>query len=323
VRSIYSSTDDEGIGGQHTLLAMSRQCPNVQKLNLRHDGMRGQWDKCLVALTAAFPQLTELRLSNIRLSVQGFASALSHCKCLESLEMSGPFHKSSTTVICEEIALPTLKSLKIHTQYWSDAILIAVGQNCAQLETLILFQSIVYVNSQQVTDVGVRAVLEGCPLLRETDVQYALYISHDLRIELAKRSRLTYFDSQDWWGMERPVLEVLKVSPTLRELHLQNCDWLTDADLAVCAVHCPLLETLVLSDCPRVTNAGVRALVTGLASTLRTVHLSCYQLGDDSVYAIAAHCPLLEHFTSFRRISATALAKLSECCVNLNRKRNN
>jgi hypothetical protein len=72
----------------------------------------------------------------------------------------------------------------------SDEVLIAIGQRCAKLETLQMFELAEYRRVYAVTDLGVRAVLQGCPLLRETDVEYATGISGELRTELV---RLGYF----------------------------------------------------------------------------------------------------------------------------------
>jgi hypothetical protein len=47
--------------------------------------------------------------------------------------------------------------------------------------------SLYFLRLRTVTDAGARAVLQGCPRLRNTDVEYAIGISHPLRLELIKR----------------------------------------------------------------------------------------------------------------------------------------
>jgi hypothetical protein len=49
----------------------------------------------------------------------------------------------------------------------SDAVLVAIGRRCAKLETLEIFEPAEFTSGFKVTDAGLRAVLEGCPLLRE------------------------------------------------------------------------------------------------------------------------------------------------------------
>jgi hypothetical protein len=97
----------------------------------------------------------------------------------------------------------------------------------------------------------VGALLQGCPLLRETDHEYAGGISDDLRVELARRLRLTSTDFKHWTNRcSYLAQEVLKVSPNLTSVRF----WIrtSDATLAVCAQHCPQLQELNLSGTRRV-----------------------------------------------------------------------
>jgi hypothetical protein len=86
-----------------------------------------------------------------------------------------------------EIALPSLTYLELYSRCMTDAALIAIGERCTKLETLRVFMPKGLLSELQITDVGVRAVLQGCLLLRVTDVEYAVGISTELRLALAKR----------------------------------------------------------------------------------------------------------------------------------------
>jgi hypothetical protein len=112
---------------------------------------------------------------------------------------------------------------------------------------------------------------------------------------------------------------LLKVSPNLTTLNCEGCSgYLSDATLAACAQHCPLVHTVVLHKCCYLTNSGVRVLVSSLANTLRCVKLQqCCQLSDDAVQAIAEHCPLLEEITCTMNVSDAAVVKLAEGCPEL------
>jgi hypothetical protein len=74
----------------------------------------------------------------------------------------------------------------------------AIGQRCSQLVTLKVFLMNSTSTALRITDSGVRAVLQGCPLLRETDVEYAAGISTELRVELARRRNLNAFLAYTW-----------------------------------------------------------------------------------------------------------------------------
>jgi hypothetical protein len=172
-------------GCQQAMGYVARWRPNVQKLNVRVGGL---WDKCLLMLALAFQRLTVLSLSNLKISTHGLAAALTHCSALEHLKI-----ETECEAVPVEIALPTLRSIDFVSRGWSDAVMTAIGRKCARSETLLLVGSS-ELSRYGVTDAGVRAVLEGCPLLRETDVEYAAGISEDLRIELARRRNLTTLD---------------------------------------------------------------------------------------------------------------------------------
>jgi hypothetical protein len=130
-----------------------------------------------------------------------------------------------------EVALPTLQELSVTNCQATDATMAAIGSNCPLLHTLMVFEG------NKITNVGVRAVLQGCPLLRETDVKHAK-ISLDLRVELAKRARLKSITFCDWPGVDnRMAQSVLKVSASLTYLRLPR-ECAVDATLAACVLHC-------------------------------------------------------------------------------------
>jgi hypothetical protein len=172
----------------------------------------------------------------------------------------------------------------------------------------------------RIDDEGVLAVLQGCPLLRETDVESAEGISDELRVELARQHNFTQLDLTLWRDTTEELLqEVLKVSPNLTNLNAGLfVGRFTDATLAVCAQYCPRLKILHLNGLHRITDDGVKHLVSIVGRGLRDVGLfCCAQLGDGSVLAIAEHCPLLEKFFPRPKMSDAAMARLAECCVYL------
>jgi hypothetical protein len=162
---------------QTNVLEVAKSCPNVQKLKVYGDG---PWAISLPVLAKAFQSLTVMTLEAVKLPKQCLAAALVHCRYLEKLKIR------AGSAVPTEVAIPSLKSIILWCSGLTDEILSAIGQHCAGLETLWVFGSSTEVG-YAVSEVGVRAVLEGCPLLRETDVEYAAGINEDLRIELARR----------------------------------------------------------------------------------------------------------------------------------------
>jgi hypothetical protein len=97
-----------------------------------------------------------------------FSKVLQQCVALEHLEIM-----TDCQAIPVDAAVPSLKSLKSCSRYMSDAVLLAIGRRCAELETLEIFEPAEFTSDFEVTDAGLRAVLQGCPLLREIDVEKA------------------------------------------------------------------------------------------------------------------------------------------------------
>jgi hypothetical protein len=307
----YFRSDIEIIS-EHVLI-IAKWCPNIQQLKVRGEQtehIAAFWGKHVDVLTKSCRKLTDLSLRYIELTAQRMAAALNRCEGLQRLAICNYVGGA----IPVEIAIPTLKSLECRSPGLTDAVLRAIGQRCAKLEKLIVFRS-----EQQGTDVGVRAVLQGCPLLQETDVEYAEGISTELRMELARRRNLTALRTRDWVGMDDELAQgVLKASPNLIRLMCNSCcEWLTDVTLAVCAQHCPRVQHIELLCCPRITNNAVRVLVSSLVN-LRSVDLSgCSQLTDDTMLAIAEHCPALERILCAINVSDAAVVKLAEGCAEL------
>jgi hypothetical protein len=81
-----------------------------------------------------------------------------------------------------EVAISSLTHLDIRgCARVADALLFAVAENCQALQTFNVFRQ------SGTTGAGVSALLEGCPLLRDTDVQYAYDLDRELCLELVRR----------------------------------------------------------------------------------------------------------------------------------------
>jgi hypothetical protein len=298
---------------QKELQEVQKWCPNVQHLDVCVWHTEVPWGEQIIAFTKSHPKLLSLALSCNPLTEKALASALSHCECLQSLAIYNP-------VVPEEIAIPTLKSIRCDFESITEAVLFAIGRRCTILETLIMFKPAQYTAEHFISNAGVRAVLQGCPLLWNTDVHHAEYLSRELWIALVRRRNMRTFNTDDWERMDNELAqELLKASPNLTTVSFQwGSDWLTDATLAVCARYCLKVATITATGCPLISNESVQLLASSLASNLRSVRFDgCPQLSDDAVLAIAEHCPLLERVAFTASVSDAAVVKLAESCAEL------
>jgi hypothetical protein len=210
---------------QQTLLEIAQRCPDIHTAVVRCDEVE-DWGECLVVSTKTLTRLTCLSLTGITVSRAQLATILSHCTQLQSLNV-----RSYDAVIPVDIALPTLKSLMAYSNSLSDEVLIAIGQRCATLQTLHMFKLSRWNAARlRISDVGVRAVLQGCPLLRDTDVEKAKDISPELRLEMARRRCYTDLKFYQWEGVTEVLArDILRVCPNLTHLNCKTCDGFTDA----------------------------------------------------------------------------------------------
>lgn len=213
---------------------IARLCPNTETLRVLSESQPSfSCDKIFLQLTSAFQCLNDLRLNCFQISAKGLKAILQHCSMLTSLEL---FYFAPTMPVM--IALPRLTSLVV----WDcgkvpEAVLLAVATNCPQLETLLMFQEM----DENPTDAAVQLLLQGCPLLNMVDAEFATGLSHELRMDLARRSRYTQLElhSTSWTHADAELVMCLfRQSPNLKTLLAMHSAGLTDEALEVCAQHC-------------------------------------------------------------------------------------
>lgn len=302
-----------GINGdpQRYLIDVARWCPKIRAMNLwLPDNIEN--DDCLAHLTAACKQLETLDLV-MNVSTESFARALKHCEVLRHLRVS------SRCDIPPEVAISSLESLVVADGTVSDAVLVAIGKKCPNLQTMEVFRS----NSANLTDAGVRTVLQGCSLLSQTDYQYASSVSNATRVALFRRDmHCTEFNMDRWLGLTAVLAQdLLRVWPHLRTIcssKLQANPALNDATLAACAAPCPLLETLNIHHNSHITTQGALPLFRP-CSQLRCIDIQhCSHLTVEVILAIAAHCRCLQECDlSFMDLTDASIVQLAEGCPQL------
>lgn len=240
-------------------------------------------------LLNSFPKLHTLALYEVNLNAGSLSQMLQACTMLRQLKIV-----SFPDALPAEVALPTLIRLQLADCLPMEPLLVAIAQNCAKLEYMHIFNG----QTRQIQDSHCRAILQGCPLLCDIDVEYANGISHEVRLEMVKQChyRRLIVDWISWRNLSADTLQdVLRVCPYLTSLKCGCCAWVTDAVLQVCAQHCPLLQHADLGHCTGIPLQGIVAIALP-GNQLRRLYLDgCTQITDEEVLALAtARCPLLE-----------------------------
>jgi hypothetical protein len=289
---------------QSALLNIARWCPHVRELFLTTGYYIAPSGKYVLPFAKACSQLDSLKLDSINISLKNLVGVLNACKNLRKLTIAKLKWSTPT-----EVALPALQELSLVKCNTTDSTMCAIAANCSQLHTLIVFEG------SKITDVGVRAVLQGCPLLQVTDVERA-NVSLDLRVELAKRASLTSIYFPFWPRLSAAIArEVLKVSPSLTRLSLSRaCN--TDAVLTICSEQCPLLEEITMSAHDNnLTSAGVLQLFKPGNQLRKLNYRGCLFVGDKELIAMAHCCPLLEIVWCIKlTLTDHAVVTLATCC---------
>jgi hypothetical protein len=301
---------------------ISQQCGKARKLS-----MRGDDDSFIGGLLQVFrynPHLDEIVLRN-GISLNAL-KATSQLPALKVLRFKGLY---GDNVISEAVAAPTLEVLDAAECVLTESAQFAIAQRCRKLRTLRIFER----NRGQrtpsgVTDAGLRAILQGCPLLREVDVEYAAELSGEMRIELVRRCEVTEIDMIDWEGVSGGLLvDICMASPSLQKLY-QASHWTyqprsPDIGIAIDEVllavgeHCPLLAILHLPTHLYISLEGLRAVVKP-GNKLRHIHLGAERsLDNKAVVLIAEHCPLLEILSCPVRTGDVGVVALMNNCPRL------
>jgi hypothetical protein len=299
-----------GHGCLHVLSNVTKWCPNVVDVVLRFCGCPEDtevWDQHMLAFMQACRHLTKLTMVAVECSSSGFGEALAQCNRLQELTLF------RTRAIPWQIAIPSLLYLDLRSCRPTDVVLCAIGANCPSLHTLYMFSHTGLGLNPPVTDVGLRAVIQGCPLLRNVDIEDAEGVSDDVCVELFSRRDPTELIISRWVApTDRLIQRLLMVSPSLTKLTFSFARWFSDTTLTVCAQHCPLLQRIGIGSSSFITSEGLLHLFKP-GNRLHTISLDSFK-GDQGVVleAIALNCPLLHTIalTSNYNVSSSAVVNL-------------
>jgi hypothetical protein len=168
LRWISNCKEHENNNSAVVLLEVAKICHNILKLDIVCNAIRSKpypLGSAMLELVKG-NQLTSLKLDS-KISQSALMQILERCNSLTHLIIlhARPFQD---TVLPPAAAIPTLTYLRTDCLI-SDATLVAIGGTCSQLRSLLVHDDL-HPARNPVTDVGVAAVLQGCVLLRHTNL---------------------------------------------------------------------------------------------------------------------------------------------------------
>jgi hypothetical protein len=169
----------------------------------------------------------------VELTDEGLQAVVAFCPHLESVDLSA----------CDEL---------------TDATLLAIGQHCSNLRELNIVET-------DVTDEGLRAIAEGCPLLETLNASQC--------------------------DVGPAIEDIARGCPKLRVLIVTGVEVTAEAVQAL-AECCPRLEELGLCRCEEIGDEEITTLVRG-CSNLRRLSITRTAVTELGLYAIREHCTQL------------------------------
>jgi hypothetical protein len=161
----------------HDMLHILQCCPVLQTLTLRCTTL----DKTVfVSFAHKCKQLQSLDMSKNALCVDDevLCTIAEHCVLLRTLDLTGDTLVSDAGVTALVRGCPLLEDLYLpaESDCITDMSLMAIAQHCRGLRRLVLD------NNNQITEAGVAAILQACPMLLYLSVYHCGGLSKEMRV---------------------------------------------------------------------------------------------------------------------------------------------
>lgn len=268
------------------IVAVAR-CPRLRFLGLA-GACNHLNDAAMAEVAPHLAGLEHLDLSYCRqLTADGLRPALRAAgPTLLSLNLDGAYLVSDAAAGDVADLCPRVRELSMARCHITSAAVLRLAASCRTLERL----DVSFVES--VPAAAVRALVEGCPALREVGLEGCLRLGDDSVLELARAARL-------------------------EDVNLRYCEFLSFASLGPLAESCPRLRHLNLTAVKRATNGVLEALARGTRG-LRSLQLNQAGWLDDAAVAGLAALPLEElSLERCRQLTDEAVLPLAAAAVPL------
>ncbi|ETW07487.1 hypothetical protein H310_01995 [Aphanomyces invadans] len=281
------------------LLPLSERCKLLQHVNVA--GCDYLTDAGLSWLAAGCSALAHLNVAHcVKLTDFSLRAIADGCIWLEFLDISG----------CPRI---------------SDVGLRYISTACRELHTLRLRSTILISDGMSLgrdNAQGLAALSHGCQRLQHLDLTKCLRVDdvackqiargfHDLRTLCLHECCKVSSDG---------IREMARHCHRLTQLDLSYCRLVDDAALvAMGSCNLPLLQSLRLRECERVTTAGIQSVCKG-CTYIHTLDVTgCHRLDDMALLALSDHLMDLQHLwlAGLNRITIVGVSWLADRCTKL------
>jgi hypothetical protein len=313
-----------------TFSHIAHHWPQLTHLAIQVDGV-GDGDE-FVSLCVERQSLVELTLWTAP-PAPALTKALQVCSAeLQKFTAFAPLKLSDYRSLAQRC--PLLREVDVPHSKLDDAGLEAVGANCVHLEVLKLEKNAKVTNKglvavarnralttlclngcPNITDAGLRAVAQNCPLLERVDLSHSAAVTDATLLALGQTCHhLRELSLRAVSVTHVGLLAVAAGCPQLRMVRAPECD--VGRAVEAVARGCPRLRVLA-SPHADVPAAAVRALAE-CCPLLTTVELWGEEIGDAEITALVKGCPLLTRlYVCGTSATEKALATIRDQCKHL------
>jgi F-box and leucine-rich repeat protein 2/20 len=289
--------------------AITQGCPLLQSINLQEfDEIT---DASIIAIGFGCPRLLTLQVKDCnRITDIGMCALAQGCPLLQVLNFGrrtlDPFSKRNNQELYYDL------SIKRNRFHITDIGIRAIAQGCPSIRSIVVVKRAVSVidhliplgigcrelltvdldECSNVTDAGVRAMVQNCSLLQSISLQKC-------------------------GGITDATLSTIGLGCCrLQKIHISNCIQITDIGVCSLARGCPLLRSITLDGC-RLTDVSIIAIALGCLDLLTLSILSYCAISDIGIRSLARGCSLLQSIAlgGFLAITDAGLVAIREGCL--------
>jgi Leucine Rich repeat len=276
--------------------AIANSCPDLEKLDVgdrlyNRTSFSGQitdesftivGEKCskLVDIAIAYNDVTDIGIAALARGCPQLRSfSANNCPSISTAGMMAISHG------CKELRTITLLFCRLIT----DDSLFRIAEGCPELTSFTLSCN------EAVTNAGISSIAGGCEKLTSITIDRCDRI-HDTAL-----------------------IAIGSSCPNLLEIVIESSNHkFSDRGLIAIACGCPALESISISDCPNITDAGVKVLAQKCFQ-LKSITLEYSKISDVSLIAFATNSRKLQSvtFNNCDCITSTGLSILSAECTQM------
>ena len=346
LRNIECRVNDNAL---ELIKTICKSCPNLRELIVGNDDFNLLGDEIIHTAVEYCPLIEVLSIHMWHLTDVGLDILASIHTLTELKVTSDECTRAAVQRVIEANTNLTLLRIDV-ADIVDEALVRCIGHCCRNLTILLLYRSApspALVSSNAFCD-----LFRGCPLLeyfqlrQQTEMpntairamfQYCTHLA-EVTLLVGKPTEASLLDVEPVLYTNYPSLTKLRVTGdgndgeglaynafrsifthcfNLQEVHISNCNQITDEVIKVLAQHCNSLDSLTLVDCGNVSMSAILEVVKR-CTKLKTLILYNMPISDELLIQLSHHCLGLSRFhCSDGVVTEAGLLVLLEGCSRL------